>query len=146
MGAGKQLSSNTVAYEKLNDKKERNLMKNKPERFNLLKKTIELLIDEKKQMEDNAVINDLELDRLDKMLAEVLVLSEQTSTLISKVFTRKADATNIGDSLDQVELDSIKLKLKLAVSAETVILRFVHVTQVGLNIGFTNKFKADKTF
>ena len=132
--------------EKLNDKKERNLMKNKPERFNLLKKTIELLIDEKRQMEDNAVINDLELDRLDKMLAEVLVLSEQTSTLISKVFTRKADATNIGDSLDQVELDSIKLKLKLAVSAETVILRFVHVTQVGLNIGFTNKFKADKTF
>merc|ERR1719479_448840 len=112
---------------KFNHKKERNFIKNKPERFNLLKKTIELLIDEKKQMKDNAVINDLELDRLDKMFAEVLVLSEQTSTLISKVFTRKADATkgNIGVSFNQVEL-----KLKLAVSAEKVVLRFVHVTQV----------------
>ena len=121
-------------------KQRKNSKKNKPERFILLKKTIELLIDEKKQMEDNAVINDLELGRLDKMLTEVLVLSEQTSSLISRVFTRKADATkgNIGDLLNQVEHDCIKLNLKLAVSAEKVVLRFVHVTQVGLNVVFRN--------
>ena len=84
-------------------------------------------------MRDNTVINDLELDGLDKMLAEVLVLSEQTSTLISKVFTRKADATKgkMDDSVNQVEL-----KLKLAVSAEKVVLRLVHVAQVGLNVVF----------
>lgn len=116
----------------LKHKMERNVTKNKPERFNLLKKTIEHLIDLKKLMKDNTVINDLELYRLDKMLAEVLVLSEQTSTLISKVFRRKADATmrNMEDSLNKVELDCIKLKFKLAVWAEKVVLRLVHVAQV----------------
>jgi len=86
----------------------------------------------KQFMKDNTVINDLELDRLDKMLAEVLVLSEQTSSLISKVFTKKADATmgNMKDSLNQVELDCIKLKLKFAVWEEKVVLRLVHVEQV----------------
>ena len=126
---------------KLNHKKGRNFTKNKPERFNLLSQTIEVLLDEKKRMRDNTVMNDLELDRLDKMLAEVLVLSEQTSTLISKVLTRKADATsmreyrNMHDSFNQVELDCIQLKLKLAVSAEkVVVLRLGHVTQVGLHV------------
>merc|ERR1719471_309503 len=113
---------------KLKHKRGRNFMKNKPERFNLLAKTIETLIDEKKQMKDNAVINDLELDRLDKMLDEVLVLSEQTSTLISKVFTRKADATQ--GKIDSMKQDAIKLKLKLAVSPEKVVVRLVHITQI----------------
>ena len=123
-------------FVKLKQKRERNDMKNKPERFDLLRKTIEDLIYLKQFMKDNTVINDLELDRLDKMLAEVLVLSEQTSSLISKVFTKKADATmgNMKDSLNQVELDCIKLKLKFAVWEEKVVLRLVHVEQVGLDV------------
>ena len=41
---------------------------------------------------------------------------------------------NMKDSLNQVELDCIKLKLKFAVWEEKVVLRLVHVEQVGLDV------------
>jgi len=123
---------------KLNYKKDRNFVKNKPSRFHLFKEALNVMMDVKKKMKDDDVIDDLELDRLDKMFREVLVLSEDTNILISKVLRKKAEKTvvDFNESVDNNKVDkgSIKLKLKLAFTPGTqrVLLKPVHATQVPL--------------
>ena len=121
---------------KLDHKTERNKVKNKPSRFYILKEALKIMIESKTNMNDDGIILDLELERLDKMLREVLVLSEDTNTLISKVMRKKAEATVVefDDSYNNNESnnDSIKLRMKIAYTSETgsVTLSLVHVTQV----------------
>merc|ERR1712066_190038 len=125
--------------EKLKEKIDRNLVKNKPSRFDLFKEALKVMMEVKTKMKDDDVIDDLELDRLDKMFREVLVLSEDTNILISKVLRKKAESTlvDFDESMINNKVDnngSIKLKLKLAFTQESqrVVVKLVHVTQVPL--------------
>ena len=72
----------------------------------------------------------LELDRLENMLQEVIVLSDDTNTLISKVLTQMAESTVV--DFEDSNTDGIKLGARLAFTPDTGNLRLecIHLKQV----------------
>ena len=116
--------------EELIRKRKRNLLKNKPSRFYYLKEALETMKDIKTRMKDDDVILALELDRLENMLQEVIVLSDDTNTLISKFLRKKAESTVV--DFEDSNTDGIKLGAKLAFTPDTGNLKLecIHVKQV----------------
>jgi len=104
----------------------------KPSRFHPLKKALDIMIDLKTRQKEDDVILALELDRLENMLQEVIVLSDDTNTLISKVLRQKAESTVV--DFEDSNTDGIKLGARLAFTPDTGNLRLecIHLKQVPL--------------
>merc|ERR1711892_1374447 len=102
------------------NRKQRNLSKNKPSRFEHLKEALPVMISVKKEMHDNGVISDLSLHTLSNMNEEVIILTEASRILLTKVLRLKAQAQKI--DLDENGNNS-KMKQNTSVS-----LKLAHVT------------------
>merc|ERR1711988_47366 len=104
----------------------------KPSRFHILKEALKIMRQEKIGLKESDVILALELDRLENMLQEVIVLSDDTNTLISKVLRQMAESTVV--DFEDPNTDGIKLGARLAFTPDTGNLRLecIHLKQVPL--------------
>jgi hypothetical protein len=106
---------------KFEDRKERNLSKNKPSRFEHFKVALPIIIDVKKGMHEKGILSHLCLATLTKLNKEVSILTEDSKILINKVLRMKAQEQKI--ELDEndngVNTEIITMSLKLAHVSKT---------------------------
>jgi len=116
------------------DRKQRNLSKNKPARFEHFKVGLPIIIDVKKDMHKNGVIADLSLDILSIMLKEVAILTEDSRHLVNKVLRMKAQAQKI--DLDEngnnapTKCTSMALKLAYVTQSDKIMVEVVNIHNI----------------
>eukprot|EP00092_Neocalanus_flemingeri_P001115 GFUD01001188.1.p1 GENE.GFUD01001188.1~~GFUD01001188.1.p1 ORF type:complete len:1412 (+),score=425.44 GFUD01001188.1:75-4310(+) len=116
------------------DRKQRNLSKNKPSRFEHYKEALPVIMDVKKGMHDGKVISDLSLDTLSEMYKEVIILTEDSKILMTKVLRLKSQAQKIdfdeNGNNPQMKNTSMAVKLAYVTGTDKILVEVTNVHNI----------------
>jgi len=117
-----------------NDRKQRNLSKNKPSRFEHFKEALPIIIGEKKAIYEKGFISDLSLNSLSELNKEVSILTEDSKILVNKVLRAKAQAQKIdldenGNNVHE-KFTSMSMKLAYVTNQDKIIVEVVNIHNI----------------
>merc|ERR1719347_1600738 len=113
-------------------KVERNMQKNKPERFKRFEGVLPVLINLKQSMFDADALQSLDLDVLKTMQSEMQILIDSSPNLIKKVLRQKAENqfVELDENDNSSKMDSstsIGIKLAYLRNSDELVLELVNI-------------------
>jgi len=113
-------------------KKQRNLEKNKPERFNHFKEALPDMIDYKKRMVEEGLFPDPDLESLTEFQKEVTILTDDSRVLMNKLLRMKATNQKIYFEENQGSQLSMALKIAYMTELDKIFVEIVSIRNIPL--------------